>query len=82
MIMSKILDLISQNSADPFKSVWHFLRSWATFLIVSILPSFIIVPLGRLVNRSFASNWTIIDALVILAVAITVLIVSRLFIKK
>lgn len=80
--LSKLWLFFSLNTANPFKSVAHFFRSGATFSLAMSLFEIIMLPIGRLMNPSFASNWNLTDFLIISAVSAVVLYISRLFIKE
>jgi hypothetical protein len=80
--LSELWLFFSLNIADPFKSVAHFFRSGATFSLAMSLFEVIMLPIGRLMNPSFGSNWSLFDITVIAGVSAIVLFISKLFIKE
>lgn len=78
--LSKIGSIIQENTKDPYKSVAHFIRSGATSIIMMVTAGFFLAPFFRYFGM--AVNYSLVDELIILAIAIIALYVSKLFIKE
>lgn len=75
-----LYNFVANNTKDPYKSIAHFARSGATSVIIMICSGFLISPIFRYFGG--ATNYKVVDEIIILATATVVLLISKAFIKE
>ena len=79
-LFAQIGPFIYKNSKDPYKSIAHFFRSGAVWVMIMNIIMTLFLVVTKFTGQT--TNWTFFDVVVEFVVALVVFFISKSFIKE